>query len=213
MIANAQALPDCRFIIAREVGSSGTPHLQMFFWRVRPWRAPTAITRNSVNSVVSSDGPPRVLKKCVHWERARGTVAQNVAYCAKDGDYVTNVKIVYKHRRLSVRTLRRCFMDALIMFNIGGHWDNRIEVLLNSMLDEFQDKYDGNTPFKLFPGYHIRDINFVDVDELETYQRILTLRDVDPDTLWDVPHRMYTLLVDVCSVTLQRREFTVVIEE
>lgn len=59
------------WIVGKEVGDSGTPHLQGYV----EWNKQTDFT---------------VLKKinaAIHWEPAKGTREQNVKYCSKDGDY------------------------------------------------------------------------------------------------------------------------------
>lgn len=63
------------WIIAKEVGESGTPHLQCYFQFKNQTRFST-------------------LKRAVpggHWEKAKGTMQQNFAYCSKDGDYTSNI--------------------------------------------------------------------------------------------------------------------------
>lgn len=60
-----------KYIIGREVGENGTPHLQGYIecdTKIRPIE--------------------KFKTKHVHWESCRGTREQNVEYCAKDGDYV-----------------------------------------------------------------------------------------------------------------------------
>jgi hypothetical protein len=68
---------DC--IIGREVGEKGTPHLQGFVEfskKVRPL------------SVIKVDG--------IHWIKCKGTRAQNIKYCSKDGKYQIFGKIKVK---------------------------------------------------------------------------------------------------------------------
>jgi hypothetical protein len=58
-----------RYIIGKEVGECGTPHLQgyvEFNTKVRP------------KSIFNCDR--------IHWEKAKGNVASNSNYCSKDGD-------------------------------------------------------------------------------------------------------------------------------
>lgn len=65
-----------KFVVGKEVGESGTPHLQgyiLFNQRVRPL----------------SLFPPTVdWGKKLHWEAAKGSPDQNFQYCTKDGDYI-----------------------------------------------------------------------------------------------------------------------------
>lgn len=64
-----------QWVIGKEVGDQGTPHLQCYF----QFRNQTRFT---------------TLKKAVptgHWEKAKGTPQQNYNYCVKDGDFTTNM--------------------------------------------------------------------------------------------------------------------------
>lgn len=62
-----------KFIIGKEVGSSGTPHLQGFI------------------SCHKKERMPEVAKnKRIHWELAKAGEEANKKYCGKDGNYVTN---------------------------------------------------------------------------------------------------------------------------
>jgi len=66
------------YMIGKEVGKSGTPHLQIFIYnpngkKFRP---------------IPSCNPTGVK---IHWERCKGSVQQNIDYCKKDGDYMTNI--------------------------------------------------------------------------------------------------------------------------
>ena len=62
-------LHDLEYIVGVEVGESGTPHLQGFIESTKRLR------------------PDQLgLSRKIHWEKAKGTLKQNVAYCSKDGD-------------------------------------------------------------------------------------------------------------------------------
>lgn len=70
------------YIVGKEVGESGTPHLQGYIAlkakkkKFRP--LPTfAVNRNGKNAI--------------HFERARGNRQHNYVYCSKDGDFITNI--------------------------------------------------------------------------------------------------------------------------
>lgn len=60
-----------KYIIGKEVGEQGTPHLQGFI-RFKTKRRPKAITDN----------------KRIHWEKCKGTDSDNYDYCSKDGDFI-----------------------------------------------------------------------------------------------------------------------------
>lgn len=65
-----------KYIVGKEVGESGTPHLQGYFEYYRKIR-PLSLK----------------LSDKIHWERAKGTKSQNITYCSKDGDFYTNFTI------------------------------------------------------------------------------------------------------------------------
>lgn len=63
-----------KMIVAREVGESGTPHLQGYV------EFPNAIQFETL----------KMINPKIHWEAARGKTQQNVDYCSKDGDVIIN---------------------------------------------------------------------------------------------------------------------------
>ena len=69
--------PEDEYCIGKEVGENGTPHLQGFINFTKACR------------------PMEKFKKCkeIHWEKCRGNFKQNIEYCMKDGDYLTNITI------------------------------------------------------------------------------------------------------------------------
>ena len=60
-----------KYIIGKEVGESGTPHLQGYIEFNKKVRA------LSVGLPVG-----------IHWEKSKGNRTSNIAYCSKDGDYI-----------------------------------------------------------------------------------------------------------------------------
>jgi len=70
------------YIVGKEVGETGTPHLQGYIAlkdekkKFRP--LPTF-------AVARGEG------QAVHFERAKGSGRQNYMYCSKDGDFITNM--------------------------------------------------------------------------------------------------------------------------
>lgn len=64
-----------KYIIGREVGESGTPHLQGYFHfkkKVRPLEI-------------------KNISKKIHWEKCKGSEEDNFHYCSKGNDYFTNI--------------------------------------------------------------------------------------------------------------------------
>lgn len=66
------------YVIGREVGDEGTPHLQGYV------RSETAYFRPMEKFKLSFKP---------HWEKCKGNHEQNIKYCTKDGDFVTNLKL------------------------------------------------------------------------------------------------------------------------
>ncbi len=75
----------CKYIFGKEVGSSGTPHLQgyIYYEYQVAWKTLTAM-----------------LPLC-HIVPAKGTPAQNQKYCQKDGEYVSTFPPTKKERVLA----------------------------------------------------------------------------------------------------------------
>lgn len=68
----------------KEVGEKGTPHLQGWIEcksKIRPLETFKELKR-------------------IHWEKRKGTKAQNITYCAKEGNYKTNVLGIERKREL-----------------------------------------------------------------------------------------------------------------
>lgn len=67
---------DMSYIIGREIGECGTPHLQGFVHSKKVKFRPI--------EKFKLDFSP-------HWEKCKGTFDQNVTYCSKEGDFLTNI--------------------------------------------------------------------------------------------------------------------------
>lgn len=65
----------CKYIIGKEVGESGTPHLQGYV------ESPKAVRWTAFK-----------LTKKIHWEKSKGDRDDNFKYCSKDGDITTNIR-------------------------------------------------------------------------------------------------------------------------
>jgi len=68
---------DDKYIIGKEVGKEGTPHLQGYICFKQKKRL-TAVKK---------------INGRAHWEKCKGTQEDNIKYCSKDGNYITNIKI------------------------------------------------------------------------------------------------------------------------
>jgi len=68
------------FIIGKEIGKDGTPHLQGYI-EFKSQREFSTVKR---------------LNNRMHIERAMGTKNENIRYCSKDGDFECNLKLDYE---------------------------------------------------------------------------------------------------------------------
>jgi len=88
---------DIEYVVGREVGAEGTPHLQGYIesnLKIRPvekLKLPTAI----------------------HWEKCKGSRAQNVDYCTKDGQYTHSLKLK-PPRKLKLITPREGWQQDIV---------------------------------------------------------------------------------------------------
>lgn len=65
------------YVIGKEIGESGTPHLQGF---IKAKRVIRPIEKFGI--------------KGIHWEKAKANEQANVSYCSKDGDFTTNIRTI-----------------------------------------------------------------------------------------------------------------------
>lgn len=73
------------YIIGKEVGENGTPHLQGFFQFKK-------ITRPLELKNIS---------KRIHWEKTKGSIEDNIKYCSKEGNFVTN-QVIEEEEELEI---------------------------------------------------------------------------------------------------------------
>jgi hypothetical protein len=74
------------FIIGKEVGEQGTPHLQGYIKMKDPKRRFRPVPKFAI----FRDG-----KQAIHWEKAKCGIKQNYNYCSKEGDFITNMAAPY----------------------------------------------------------------------------------------------------------------------
>lgn len=79
----------CLYVIGREVGEQGTPHLQGY-----------------IESEVKIRPIEKFKTTTVHWEKCKGSREDNLKYCTKDGDYVTSFKVKRQPKILKHEDLR-----------------------------------------------------------------------------------------------------------
>jgi hypothetical protein len=101
-----------------EVGENGTPHIQgwvEFEVKIRPL---------SLN-----------LPKEIHWEKMKGTIAQNIEYCSKSitkaGDYVTNQK-----QKISME----CTEDDVMVYENLYQWGKELVDKVKDCLPDTKDR-------------------------------------------------------------------------
>ena len=116
------------YMIGKEVGKSGTPHLQIFVYspEKKKFRPIPSLT-------VFKDG-----KNQIHWERCRGSVQQNIDYCMKDGDYMTNI-CEYMPCTCHDNDNEPPYMPIMNEAWMKWYWNDRCEVC--KLKDEEEKKY------------------------------------------------------------------------
>lgn len=91
------AVKKCQYIVAKEVGESGTPHLQIYVEYKNP------IAFNTLKKIF-----PRA-----HISKSRGTREHNLKYCTKEGNYETNFEWDYKPNG----DLKLCLLKHLLHYS------------------------------------------------------------------------------------------------
>ena len=88
LVQQFQTLADEYFyIVGKEVGEQGTPHLQGYIEkRAGRFRPLPLFEVKRANS--NQEG---ALTNCMHFEKAKGNRKQNWKYCSKEGNFVTNI--------------------------------------------------------------------------------------------------------------------------
>lgn len=94
------------YVIGKEVGENGTPHLQGYCKFKKRFRL-TALKK---------------INEKIHWEKCKGSEEQNITYCTKDGDYVV--------KGLKIREKVEILKDKDLYV-----WQKKIVELLNKKPD------------------------------------------------------------------------------
>lgn len=98
------------FVIGREVGASGTPHLQCAFWDEKRWRFPSAKNSTIVSSAKDAETSFKSFRHKFHNESMRGSPQQAFEYCMKEGEFVSNC-VIHEQRYVSVEELDRVYHE------------------------------------------------------------------------------------------------------
>lgn len=99
-----------KWIIGKEIGESGTPHLQMYIECKKPIRP------------IEFFG----IKK-IHWEKRKGSTEQNRVYCSKEGDYISmGFKEEYKYKGLDLPKEWNDFQKQVLALVEREHNDREI---------------------------------------------------------------------------------------
>lgn len=110
------------WIIGKEVGESGTPHLQIYFESKTPIKFKTL--KNVCNRL--------------HIEKAKGNRRQNYEYCSKDNDFKTNIK----EENLEKPKKKEALTEQELCKHFSKHFNNeKIKEHLD-LIDFFIDNFD-----------------------------------------------------------------------
>lgn len=107
-IAETADKNNINYVIGKEKGEEGTPHLQGYV---------NLPVKKSMTSIIKLFDNKRI-----HWEPCKGSEAQNITYCTKDGDFRTNIKTLKPKKPIKIITELR-------------PWQLEIEQLLNTEPD------------------------------------------------------------------------------
>lgn len=97
------------YIIGKETGEEGTPHLQGYI-EFKEKKRLTALKK---------------INNRIHWEAAKGNKDSNIEYCSKDNNYVTNFKVKKPLKILDDNLLYDWEKDIIKIINEEPH-DRRI---------------------------------------------------------------------------------------
>lgn len=93
-----------KYIIGKEIGENGTPHLQGFL---------------SANKKVRFETLKKVYPR-LHLEASRGSMKQNYEYCSKDGDFVSNIEFepeTHIYKKMTYDMLRNNQKEIVDLFD------------------------------------------------------------------------------------------------
>lgn len=165
------------YIIGKEVGSCGTPHLQIYI------ECKNAVNFNTLKKLIP----------CAHIEKARGTRDSNIDYCSKDGCYVSTFKETVKTRKEKTKVKLLSKLAKLNMFD----WEKDIIKTIESEPDDrtvnWIWSHEGNLGKSIFCMWlylHYEGVIIADGRRTDVYNQVLKYIDEigDPKiVLVDIP--------------------------
>lgn len=163
----------CQYIVGKEVGENGTPHLQGYVEYKNP---------RSFSSM------KKLLSTRVHLEKARGNTRQNYDYCSKDGDFITNMDFRTFRQKLKDKVLEKEYKDV-----VWKDWQQEILDIKqdNRKIYWYWDK-DGNIGKSYLVKYMAitRDVIICDGKKNDIYNQVNTMLDNEKEPtiiLCDIP--------------------------
>lgn len=103
-----------KWIIAKEIGESETPHIQGYMYFTN------AISFNTIKSIIPT----------AHIEKAKGKPEENYNYCSKDGDFESNMSPEKSEQELDEEMIQELYADV-----IWHPWQQQILDLIESKPD------------------------------------------------------------------------------
>lgn len=138
------------YFFGKEVGASGTPHLQGFIELTYKSRPLTVFKDTKAASW--------------HWEKMKGTIEQNRAYCSKDQRVTTNVQAWQPKKRLGCKKHEKVVLRK---------WQIQCEQVIQELaLDDRKVLWvwdDGNTGKSVFARYLVEEYDTLLVNGAKKY--------------------------------------------
>lgn len=97
-VAVLETFPSTYLVYGKEVGESGTPHLQGYVQMEKKIRL------TGLNKLIQG----------AHWSVARKDAATNIAYCSKEGDVYERGSVTYERQRSDLETFKQAVKDGVL---------------------------------------------------------------------------------------------------
>lgn len=163
----------CQYIIGKEVGESGTPHLQGYVEFKNP------------RSFLSMK---KMIGNKVHLEKARGTTRQNYDYCSKDSNFVSNMDFRSFRQKIKDKVLETEYKNVV--------WKNWQQEILDIKQDNrkiywyYEEKGNIGKSFLVKYMALTRDVIICDGKKGDIYNQVNTMMDNEKEPtiiICDIP--------------------------